>query len=156
MFSKALSSMVLVLAVVSQVSAHAAIAPALGVKGAPVRNDVQRPSTAAPCGKINVASTIDTSTPVVADASGNFAVTVTDFNAGADGSTSVSATVDPTGAGTFSGKVTIVKNGVAAPKAVESDAVTATLPAGTKCTGGAAGNLCVVSFKTTAGFGNCV
>jgi len=30
------------------------------------------------------------------------------------------------------------------------------MPAGMNCTGGASGNLCLASFKTTAGFGNCV
>ncbi|KAJ7811539.1 hypothetical protein B0H14DRAFT_1470280 [Mycena olivaceomarginata] len=50
---------------------------------------------------------------------------------------------------------TVTTNGNPAPKAVETDKVTFTLPAGTKCTGGAAGNLCLVSVKTTAGFGAC-
>jgi len=157
MFSKLFTSAALVLALSLQVNAHAAIAPALGVAGAPVRNDVQRPSAAAGCGKVNAASTIDTSTPVVADATGKFTVTVTNFNAGADGSRQVSATVDPTGAGkTFSGTVAISANGVAAPASTGSDQVTATLPAGTVCSGGASGKLCLVSFKTSAGFGNCV
>ena len=30
------------------------------------------------------------------------------------------------------------------------------MPAGTKCTGGTSKNLCLASFVTTAGFGNCV
>lgn len=34
--------------------------------------------------------------------------------------------------------------------------MTAALPAGTTCTGGATGNKCLVSFKTAGGFGNCV
>lgn len=60
--------------------AHAAIAPALGVEGTPVRSDVQRPSTAKPCGNIPV-SDINTSTavPLAADGSADF--TVTNFNA---------------------------------------------------------------------------
>lgn len=29
------------------------------------------------------------------------------------------------------------------------------LPAGIQCKGGNAGNLCLMSFKTTSGFGNC-
>jgi hypothetical protein len=34
--------------------------------------------------------------------------------------------------------------------------LTVKLPAGTNCTGGADKNLCLASFTTTAGFGNCV
>ena len=45
--------------------------PALGVKGTPKRSDVQRPSTAKPCGTINPATTIDTSTAVAAGADGS-------------------------------------------------------------------------------------
>lgn len=157
MFSKVFASAAVLLAISAQVNAHAAIAPALGVSGTPARSDVQRPSTAKPCGTIDVASTIDTSTPIQAAADGTFTATVTDFNAGADGSRSVSGTVDATGAGTsFAGTVTVSKNGDAAPTTVGSDQITAALPAGTTCTGGTAGNLCLVSFKTTAGFGNCV
>ena len=81
MFSKVFASAAVLLAVSAQVSAHAAIAPALGVSGTPVRADVQRPSTAKPCGTVNVASTIDTSTPIQAAADGTFTATVTDFNA---------------------------------------------------------------------------
>jgi len=156
MFSKILTSTTLVLALSLQVHAHAAIAPALGVSGTPVRNDVQRPSTKSPCGTVDIASTLDTSTPVQAAADGTFKVTVTDFNAGADGSRSVSAEVDPTGVGSSFKAVTVSTNGNANPTTVGSDTVVASLPSGTTCSGGKAGNLCLVSFKTTAGFGNCV
>jgi hypothetical protein len=37
-----------------------------------------------------------------------------------------------------------------------SQNLTVQLPIDTKCTGGANKNLCVASFITTAGFGNCV
>jgi hypothetical protein len=37
-----------------------------------------------------------------------------------------------------------------------SQSVTVQLPMDTKCTGGVGKNLCVASFITTAGFGNCV
>lgn len=96
MFSKVFST-VLLLALLAQVNAHAAVAPALGVDGTPVRSDVQRPSTAKPCGNIDVASTLDTSTPVTAyvsynssmflcidcfsDANGQFDAEAQDFNA---------------------------------------------------------------------------
>lgn len=42
------------------------------------------------------------------------------------------------------------------PTTVGSAQVAVSLPAGTKCTGGTAGNLCLVSFTTAGGFGNCV
>ena len=37
-----------------------------------------------------------------------------------------------------------------------SQPLTVSLPAGTKCTGGNTGNLCLVSFTTAGRFGNCV
>lgn len=64
-----------------QASAHAIITPALGVNGQGARSDVQKPSKAAECGSVNVANTIDTSTPVQAAADGSFAATITNFNA---------------------------------------------------------------------------
>lgn len=159
MFSKlsTLSVSLGLLALSTHVSAHCAIVPMLGVTGTPARSDVQQPSTAKPCGSVNVASTLDTSTPVQAAADGTFTVNATDFNAGADGSRSVTAKVDPTAAGkTFSTAVTVSQNGIAAPKTVGTDQITASLPAGTTCSGGTSGNLCLVQFTTTAGFGNCV
>jgi hypothetical protein len=63
----------------TEVSAHAAINPVLGVKGAAVRNDVQRPSANKPCGNTALTA-IDSSTAVKADASGSFDVNVTNFN----------------------------------------------------------------------------
>jgi hypothetical protein len=62
------------------VSAHAAISPALGVSGTAARSDVQRPSNNNPCGRTNVASAIDSSTAVTADASGSFTVDIENFN----------------------------------------------------------------------------
>ncbi|KAJ6492583.1 hypothetical protein C8R47DRAFT_1013273, partial [Mycena vitilis] len=142
-------------ALAAQTSAHAIPSPALGVKGAPARSDVQRPSTAQPCGKIDPATTLDTSTAIPAAADGTVNLDVVNFNAGADGSTSVSVQIDATGTGKSFVAGTVTTNGNPAPKAVESDKVAFTLPAGTKCTGGAAKNLCLVSVKTTAGFGAC-
>ncbi|KAF8823181.1 hypothetical protein HHX47_DHR10000347 [Lentinula edodes] len=151
MFSKVFASLSVLLAISVQVNAHAAIAPALGVDGTPVRADVQRPSTASPCGTVNVASTLDTSTPVQAAADGTFTATATDFNAGADGSRSVTAKVDPTAQGkTFSTAVTVSQNGDAVPTTVGSDQIVAALPAGTTCSGGTAGNLCLVAAAAQA------
>jgi len=157
MFSKSsVLASILLLSSLSGVLGHGAIAPALGVKGNPVRNDVQRPSTATPCGSINIAQNLDTSTAVPAAADGSFAVTVTNFNAGQDGSTQVTGSVDATGVGKTFSAITITKNGVKAPTTVGSVQVEASLPAGTKCTGGTSKNLCLVSFVTAGNFGNCV
>ncbi len=83
MFSKSFlaTAVFLVAGLTSQVHAHVALAPALGVAGTPQRSDVQRPSKAKPCGTINIASTLDTSTAVTAAADGSFTVTATNFNA---------------------------------------------------------------------------
>lgn len=61
------------------VSAHAAINPALGVKATAARSDVQRPSNNKPCGNAALTA-IDTSNAVIADASGAFTVNVQNFN----------------------------------------------------------------------------
>jgi hypothetical protein len=80
MFSKSFIAPIFLLALTSSVNAHAAIAPALGVKGNPARSDVQRPSQAKPCGTINIAQNLDTSSPVNALANGTFSASITDFN----------------------------------------------------------------------------
>ena len=81
MFAKiCASSLLLVLALCLQVTAHAAVAPVLGVQGNPKRSDVQRPSAAKPCGNVDIASKFDSSTPVSADANGSFKVSATSFN----------------------------------------------------------------------------
>jgi len=158
MFSTLFTPLVLVLGLAIQVSAHAAIAPALGVKGAPVRADVQRPSTSSECGTVNVASNIDSSQASVIAANGTFATSVTDFNPGTDGSREIAKLlIDPTGTGksfTVQGKVT--QNGDGNPTTTGTQQILATMPAGTQCTGGKTGDLCLASFATTAGFGNCV
>jgi len=156
MFSKAVTVAVIALSFSIQAYGHAAIAPVLGVAGTPKRSDVQRPSANAACGKTNVASTIDTSTPVVAAADGTFTVTATNFNAGRDGSRQVTMTVDAAGTGKNFVAGTVSQNGQAAPQTTGSEQIVASLPAGTTCTGGKAGNLCLASFKTLGGFGNCV
>ncbi|KAF8903935.1 hypothetical protein CPB84DRAFT_1773746 [Gymnopilus junonius] len=157
MFSKLLTSSALVLALSLQAQAHAAVAPALGVSGTPVRNDVKRPSTAQPCGAgANIASEIDSSTAVTAAADGTFDTTAIDFNAGTDGSRQFTAKVDATGTGKSFVAATITTNGDGNPTSVGSQPLVAKLPAGTKCTGGATGNKCLVQFVSTAGFGNCL
>ena len=132
-FSKSLVAVAaLCLSLSLQVHAHAAIAPALGVQGTPVRSDVQRPTKARPCGRINIAQNIDSSTAVTAAADGSFDTTITNFNAyascltypwlsanlsgsvrrGRDGSTQVTAQVDATGTGESFVDAQVLKNGV--------------------------------------------
>ncbi|KAF8155571.1 hypothetical protein B0H34DRAFT_675744 [Crassisporium funariophilum] len=157
MFSKIWSTSALVLALCLQAHAHAAVSPVLGVSGTPVRGNVERPSTANPCGSgVNIASELDSSTAVAASAAGVVNAVAINFNGGADGSRKVTAKVDATGKGTNFVAMTVTTNGDAAPASVGSQPIVASLPAGTKCTGGANGNLCLVQFTTSAGFGNCV
>jgi len=157
MFTKFISTSVLVLALsATQAFAHCAIAPQLGIKGTPVRNDVQRPSQNTPCGSTNIAQNIDTSTAVPLSSSGSFQVTAINFNGGQDGSTQVTAEVDPTATGKSFTKATVTKNGQLAPPAAGQAQIEVQLPSGTKCTGGKNKNLCLVSFTTKGGFGNCV
>ena len=80
MFSKFFFAFAFLLSLTLQASAHALIAPALGVTGKGARSDVQRPSTAKPCGKANIAQTLATSQAAQANAQGIVAVTVTNFN----------------------------------------------------------------------------
>ncbi|KAI0793628.1 hypothetical protein C8Q74DRAFT_1181555, partial [Fomes fomentarius] len=139
-----------------QAHAHAAIAPMLGVQGTPVRKDVQRPSNARPCGKVNVAQNLDSSTAVTADANGQFQTTITNFNKGVDGSTLVTAKVDATGTGESFVDAQVLQNGVRATRTLGSAPLTVQLPAGMTCSGGASGSKCLVSFVTAGRFGNCV
>jgi len=157
MFGKVWTAAALILSLCMQVSAHAAISPALGVNGTPVRGNVKRPNNANVCGAgVNVASAINTSQAVTANSAGAFNAAVINFNGGADGSRKVTARVDPTGKGTKFVTMTVNTNGDAAPQNVGTQNIVATLPAGTQCTGGSTKNKCLVQFVTTAGFGNCV
>ncbi|KAJ6530273.1 hypothetical protein B0H19DRAFT_852244, partial [Mycena capillaripes] len=98
------------LALVAQTSAHAMPSVALGVKGTPKRSDVQRPSTAKPCGNIAIAANLDTSTAIAAAADGSVVMKVQNCF-GADGSTSVSVQVDQTGTGNKFVAAKVTKNG---------------------------------------------
>ncbi|KAK6977650.1 hypothetical protein R3P38DRAFT_3122676, partial [Favolaschia claudopus] len=81
---------------------------------------------------------------------------MTNFNGGGDGSRKVSVMIDPTGTGKSFVKANVTKNGDPAPKEeTGSDLITVALPDGTKCTGGKGKNLCLLSVKSTAGFGAC-
>ncbi|KAG7095297.1 hypothetical protein E1B28_006064 [Marasmius oreades] len=153
MFSKALA---VVIAISATVHAHAGVTPALGVQGQLTRADVQRPSAQKPCGNANI-NGLASSTPVQAAVDGTFSATAINFNGGKDGSREFTATVDTTGAGTsFNGQVQMITNGDAAPQGTGTQPLVGKLPTGAQCAGGANGNLCLVSFKSAAGFGNCV
>ncbi|KAJ7762065.1 hypothetical protein DFH07DRAFT_883478, partial [Mycena maculata] len=158
MFSMLSTVVIVALSMTASVSAHCGVSPALGVTGTFTKADVQRVVAGSDCGSTNVAATIDSSTAVAADATGAFTVTANSFDPGSDGSSLMTALVDATGTGkSFASNVTITQNGNAVQSASAStQQIKAALPAGTKCAGGAAGNLCVVAFKTSAGFQNCV
>jgi hypothetical protein len=85
MFSKSFIAPIFLLALTSSANAHAVIldavvAPALGVNGNPALSDVQRPSQAKPCGNINIAQNLDSSTVVNVDANGIFSVNIIGFD----------------------------------------------------------------------------
>ncbi|EIW58865.1 uncharacterized protein TRAVEDRAFT_85634, partial [Trametes versicolor FP-101664 SS1] len=139
-----------------QAHAHAAIAPALGVKGTPVRNDAQRPQKNSECGNIDIAKNFDSSTAIQAAANGSFVATITNFNGGIDGSRQVTALVDPTGTGKSFVSADVLQNGDKNPNDNGSQQLVVQLPAGSTCAGGASKDKCLVSFTTAGGFGNCV
>jgi len=158
MFPKIWTSSVLVLALCLQVAAHAVVSPPLGVKGTPKRADAQQPSQGSPCGPDvkNITSAIDSSTTVLADATGSFQVNATSFNGGVDGSLMFTAQIDASGTGTKFVSMKITTNGNNSPPGAGSQMLVASLPAGTKCTGGATGTLCLAQFISGGKFGNCV
>ncbi|KAI0754369.1 hypothetical protein C8Q80DRAFT_1266011 [Daedaleopsis nitida] len=127
-----------------QADAHAAISPMLGVKGKPQRSNVQRPSVAKPCGNVNIAQALDSSTAIPLN-----------FNAGIDGSLQiVSASVDVTGTGKSFEPAHVRKNGERNPSQIKSQQLSVLIPSG--CKGGKTKNKCLVTFTTAGGFGNCV
>lgn len=158
MFSKIWVSCVLVSVLCLQVTAHAIVSPALGINGTPVRADAQQPSTQSPCGKLvtNITSAIDSAMAVPVDKNGSFQVKAQNFNGGVDGSLMFKARVDANGTGANFISMLITTNGDNAPAGVENQTLVASLPSGTKCTGGKTGNLCLVQFISGGKFGNCV
>ncbi|KAI0701395.1 hypothetical protein BC835DRAFT_246534 [Cytidiella melzeri] len=155
MFMKMFFAFAFGLTLLLQIQAHAIITPALGVNGTATRNDVQRPSTNAMCGNTNINNTLTSSTPIIAKSDGTFMANVTNFNGGQDGSRQVTAAVDTTATGKNFTTATVTQNGDLAPTSVGSQIITVQLPSGAKCSGGPSSDLCLVSFKTAAGFGNC-
>ncbi|KAH9006072.1 hypothetical protein EDB86DRAFT_2871517 [Lactarius hatsudake] len=157
MVSKSFIAYAFLLCFTTSVNAHALISPALGVKGNGVRNDAQRPSTSKPCGNVDITQSIDTSTTVALAADGTFSPSITDFNAGGDGSRDIKTVqVDASGTGKKFVAAKMIVNGDANPTSTSTQQLKVQLPSGTTCTGGAGKNLCLASFVTTGGFGNCV
>jgi len=154
MKSFASSSLFVGLILAIQAHGHALITPALG--GGTARSDVKRPNIINPCGAgVNVASLIDSSQPVTVNG-GTVDATITNFNAGVDGSRFVTAEVDPTGTGKRFQRATVTTNGDKNPTDVSSQPLTIQMPANLQASGGAAGNRMLISLKTLGGFGNCI
>jgi len=157
MFPKSFIAPIFVLALTYSANAHAGIELAIGVKGGLTRKDVQRPSGAKPCGNANINQTLDSSTPILANADGTFSPSVTNFNGGTDGSRLIQTVkVDASGTGGSFVAAKMVANGNPNPTSDATEQVTAQLPSGTTCSGGSGKDLCLVSLTTSAGFGNCV
>ncbi|KAH9036218.1 hypothetical protein EDB85DRAFT_2143348 [Lactarius pseudohatsudake] len=143
MVSKSFIAYAFLLCFTTSVNAHALISPALGVKGNGARNDAQRPSTNKPCGKVDITQSIETSTTVALAADGTFSPSITDFNAGGDGSRSIKTVqVDASGTGQKFVAAKMIVNGDANPTTAGTQQLRVQLPSGTTCTGGAGKNLC--------------
>ncbi|EEB90047.1 hypothetical protein MPER_11798, partial [Moniliophthora perniciosa FA553] len=81
MFFRLSAAIALTLVLISQVHAHAVVSPALGVDDEPVRRDAQRPSRGdSRCGRVDVASNIDTSGAVTPGPDGTMTLKVQNFN----------------------------------------------------------------------------
>ncbi|KAF7290634.1 hypothetical protein MIND_01303600 [Mycena indigotica] len=150
-----LTAATVLLAFSARASAHAISIPALGIQGTGQRSDVQRPSAASPCGKVDIAKNLDSSPATAAAADGSVTIQMKAFNPGADGSLQVAVQVDADGTGKNFVAGTVTKNGNPKPKVGDVDTIVFKLPDGTKCTGGANKNRCLVSVKSTRGFGSC-
>ena len=79
MLSKSFIALIFVVSI-SSANAQVVIAPPLGVTGEVTDYDVHVPSHRHPCGKVNIAQTLDSSTVVPADANGQFSVNITNYN----------------------------------------------------------------------------
>jgi len=144
------SSAALGLVLALQAQGHAIITPALG--GGTARSDVKRPSAAAPCGAgVDIASLVSSSQAVPVT-NGAIDATITNFNAGTDGSRQVTAQIDPTGTGKSFQAATVTTNGDKSPTDVGSQPLVVQVPAGLQATSGTM----LVSFTTAGGFGNCI
>ncbi|KAI9441733.1 hypothetical protein H4582DRAFT_2118987 [Lactarius indigo] len=167
MVSKSFIAYAFLLCFTTSVNAHALIGPALGVTGNGTRNDVQTFSANKPCGNTDIAKSIDSSTGRSGSCGWDlfafrhrlqWASTLTNsLRSGSDGSRSIKTVqVDASGTGQNFVAAKMVVNGDANPTSAGTEQLQVQLPSGTKCTGGTGKNLCLASFVTTAGFGNCV
>ncbi|KAF8483931.1 hypothetical protein DFH94DRAFT_600705, partial [Russula ochroleuca] len=155
MFSKSFVALIF-LALTSSVNAQVCMSPALGVS-TPSAQDVQQPTDNAPCGTINIAQNLDTSQFVSADKDGKFSPSIVSFAPGSDGSQYIATVkVDATGTGSNFVAASMISNGPQKPAAAGTQQLSVQLPTGTDCTGGTDKNLCVASFITNNGQGNCV
>jgi hypothetical protein len=78
MISKSFVALIFLFA---SVNAQVCMNPALGVSGTPSAQDVQNPTDAKPCGDINIAQNLETSTPIQADQDGKFSPSIISFAA---------------------------------------------------------------------------
>ncbi|KAF8607938.1 hypothetical protein BDV93DRAFT_434872 [Ceratobasidium sp. AG-I] len=108
-------------------------------------------------GQINVATELEAAVkaglPTV-DASGSISMNWRQVNAGADGGRPGTALIDVTGTGNNFKPVTISKD-FADGGADSDNPMTIAIPAGTVCTGGSAGNACLLRVTNPPGFGSC-
>jgi len=157
MLSKSFTASIFLLALTSSVNAQCVVTPPLGSSGNPTAGDVQQPSSSAPCGSIPIAQNLDSSEAVKADTSGNFVVSITNFGTGQEGSRHIqTVSVDASGTGENFVQAEMVANGDEDPGSDGSQQVTGKLPDGIQCSGGTNKNLCLVSFVSDHGYGNCV
>jgi len=144
------SSAALALILAFQAQGHVIVTPALG--GGTTRNDVQRPSQNAPCGKnVDIAALMATATPVPVQ-NGVATLTATNFNLALDGSRALAVQIDPTGTGSSFQPATMATNGEKFPLDKTSETVAVQIPASMQATTGKM----LLSFKNDFGFGNCV
>ncbi|KAL0953939.1 hypothetical protein HGRIS_005102 [Hohenbuehelia grisea] len=145
------------LSLAAQAYGHAAVLPPLGVAGEMTRDQVQRPTDDQPCGGINVNANLATSQRLQADDQGKFSAEVTNFDPLLDGSEQFTMKVSATASTADMVNGAISKNGpLLLFRVPERNTIEATLPNGVKCSGGPDGNLCLASFRSVSGFGNCV
>ena len=81
MISKSFVALIFLFAFTSSVNAQVCMEPALGVSGTPTAQDVRKPTDALPCGGVNIAQNLESSTPIQADKDGKFSPSIISFAA---------------------------------------------------------------------------
>ncbi|KAH9986117.1 hypothetical protein BJV77DRAFT_1082340 [Russula vinacea] len=158
MISKSFVALIFLFAFTSSVNAQVCMEPALGVSGTPTAQDVRKPTDALPCGGVNIAQNLESSTPIQADKDGKFSPSsLASQRDGSGGSQSIATVkVDPSATGNNFVAANMLTNGPSAPAQAGTQQLSVQLPTGINCTGGTGKNLCLASFVTTQGEGNCV